>query len=175
MNASAASEDDQFSAQVSRGMTAMMNQRGGVMNMRLTPPELGELRVQMTLSRGVVTAEFQASTAQAHALLERGMMTLRAALESQGLTVDRLTVHGMTHAAGQSSLRDETSGQGSSSQGSSHDRNSHDAAGGESRGRHEYAQNGAERRCGRADFAGLFDDLNADSFLNEVAAARTGS
>jgi flagellar hook-length control protein FliK len=168
-------EGEAFTAQVSRGMSAMMSQRGGAMSMRLTPPELGELRVQMTLSRGVVTAEFQASTAHAHSLLERGMNTLRAALESQGLTVDRLTVHGMAHAAGQSSLRDDSAGQWSSSHDSSQDRSNHDAAGGESRGRQEHTDCGAERRYASADFGDFMDGLNAEGFTIETVAAETGS
>ncbi len=88
----AAEPSDRFSARIVRGLSAMVNQRGGVMNMRLDPPDLGALRVQMTIARGVVTAEFQATTQQAQALLERGLTGLRAALESQGLTVERLTV-----------------------------------------------------------------------------------
>ena len=83
---------DRFSARIVRGLSAMVNQRGGVMNMRLDPPDLGALRVQMTIARGVVTAEFQVTTQQAQALLERGLTGLRAALESQGLTVERLSV-----------------------------------------------------------------------------------
>ena len=88
----AAEPSDRFSARIVRGLSAMVNQRGGVMNMRLDPPDLGALRVQMTIARGVVTAEFQATTQQAQALLERGLTGLRAALESQGLTVERLSV-----------------------------------------------------------------------------------
>ncbi len=88
----AAEPSDRFSARIVRGLSAMVNQRGGVMNMRLDPPDLGALRVQMTIARGVVTAEFQVTTQQAQALLERGLTGLRAALESQGLTVERLSV-----------------------------------------------------------------------------------
>ncbi len=81
------------SARVVRGLTAMLNQRGGVMTMRLEPPSLGQLRVQMTVARGAVTAQFQPATIEAQALLERSLATLRLALESQGLSVERLTVH----------------------------------------------------------------------------------
>jgi flagellar hook-length control protein FliK len=86
-------DEAQFSSRVVRGLSAMVNQRGGVMNMRLDPPELGQLRVQMTIIRGTVSADFQAATPQAHALLEKNMVALRNALEGQGLTVERLAVH----------------------------------------------------------------------------------
>ncbi len=85
-------DGDRFSGRIVRGLSALVNQRGGVMHMRLDPPDLGVLRVQMTIARGTVAAEFQPSTVQAHALLEQGMGVLRAALESHGLVVDRLTV-----------------------------------------------------------------------------------
>lgn len=85
-------DGDRVSGRIVRGLSAMVNQRGGVMHMRLDPPDLGVLRVQMTIARGTVTAEFQPTTVQAHALLEQGMGVLRAALESHGLIVDRLTV-----------------------------------------------------------------------------------
>ncbi len=86
-------DGDRFTAGVMRGLSVMLNQRGGVMTMRLRPPQLGDLRVQMTISRGVVTAQFHAATPQAQALLEQSLAMLRSALEANGLTVERLTVH----------------------------------------------------------------------------------
>lgn len=153
-------EDQEFSGQMTRGLAAMMNQRGGMMTMRLNPPELGEVRVQMTLSRGVVSAEFQASTAQAHALLDRNLTALRSALEGQGLTVDRLNVHvAPPAAAGQQMWRDESSGSWNQHGGSSQNRHDHDAANGESRGRHEQSQDGRQRWNREADFSDFFNDL----------------
>ena len=54
-----------FASRVVRGLSAMVNQRGGVMTMRLDPPELGQLRVQMSLQAGVVSARFFAEQGQA--------------------------------------------------------------------------------------------------------------
>lgn len=87
---SEASIDGRFTNRIVRGLTAMINQRGGVMTMRLDPPDLGELRIQMSLSRGVVSAQFEASNPQAHELINKHLATLRSSLESQGLTVERL-------------------------------------------------------------------------------------
>lgn len=148
-------EDDQrFPPQMVRGLTAMLNQRGGVMTMRLDPPDLGEVRVQMTLHQGTVAAEFQASTTQAQALLEKHMTVLRHALEGQGLTVDRLSVQ--ISPSQPQSMRDDNANN-SANQGQSQQRFGHDAAGGESRGRHEQQQQGHEQKWRSADFSTLFD------------------
>ncbi|MHC4446437.1 MAG: flagellar hook-length control protein FliK [Planctomycetota bacterium] len=85
-------DGDRVSGRIVRGLSALVNQRGGVMHMRLDPPDLGALRVQMTIARGAVAAEFQPTTVLAHSLLEQGLGVLRSALESHGLVVDRLTV-----------------------------------------------------------------------------------
>jgi len=129
-----------FTSQTMRGLTALMNQRGGTMTMRLDPPELGALRVQMTIAHGTVSADFQASTPAAQALLDQHLPTLRNSLESQGLTVERMTVHtassapqGSAHAQQQS-----TSDDGSTNRRDGHAWSSqHDAGGSESRGRQE--------------------------------------
>jgi flagellar hook-length control protein FliK len=130
-------EDEAFTPQIVRGLHAMMNQRGGAMTLRLDPPELGELRVQMTIARGVVTAEFHASTPQAQTLLERNMAALRHSLESQGLTVERLSVHaGATQHGQQHAMANDDSGS-SQQQSNASWSSQQDAAGSESRGRRE--------------------------------------
>ncbi len=129
-------DDAAFTPQIVRSLSAMVNQRGGVMTMRLDPPDLGELRVQMSISRGVVTADFTAGTQQAHALLDKHMAMLRQALESQGLTVERLTVHAAPSLTHQQSLARDDSG--AHQQQHSSWSNKHDAAGSESRGRREH-------------------------------------
>jgi len=120
--------------------------------MRLDPPELGALRVQMTLTRGIVSAEFQASTPQAQGLLEKNLPVLRSALEGQGLTVDRLTVHS-SPTSGQQSMRDD----GHTSSNGQGQRHNHDAAGGESRGRRDGQGREQPRHFAHAEFAGLFN------------------
>ena len=130
------------------------------MTMRLNPPELGEVRVQMSLSRGVVSAEFQATTSQAHALLDRNLTVLRHALESQGLTVDRLNVHAAP-PTGHSMMRDESGGSWNQQGGASQHRHDHDSANGQSRGRQEHAGDGQQRWNGKADFTEFFQDFEA--------------
>ncbi|MHC4766072.1 MAG: flagellar hook-length control protein FliK [Planctomycetota bacterium] len=99
-NAQSQDQPNQFVNRVVRGLSAMINQRGGVLNMRLQPPELGQLRVQMTIARGVVTAQFQPATTEVQALLDRSLGTLRTALESHGLAVERLSVQSVQQAGG---------------------------------------------------------------------------
>ena len=122
---------DRFAGRVLRGLSAVLNQRGGVMTMRLDPPELGQLRIQMTIARGMVTAEFHPTTAQAQALLDQSLATLRTALEAQGLGVERLTVQAIQPSAAQA-MRQDAAGEEPHSQ-----RHHPDAAQGESRGRRD--------------------------------------
>jgi len=162
-------DEAQFSSRIVRGLSAMVNQRGGVMNMRLDPPELGQLRVQMTIARGIVSADFQASSPQAHALLEKNMVALRNALEGQGLTVERLAVHvapSGSSGAGQQTMRDD----GNTSDNSNHWHRSqdHNAGGGESRGRREEQSERSPQQFRHADFAALFQGLQE---LTDSAAA----
>ncbi|MHC5006803.1 MAG: flagellar hook-length control protein FliK [Planctomycetota bacterium] len=130
-NAQSQDQPNQLVNRVVRGLSAMVNQRGGAMNMRLTPPELGQLRVQMTIARGVVTAQFQPATAEVQAILDRSLATLRTALESHGLTVERLSVQGVQQQANGSAARDAADEQ------THQQRNQHDAGDGQSRGRRD--------------------------------------
>jgi flagellar hook-length control protein FliK len=116
---------------VVRGLSSMVGQRGGVLNMRLQPPELGQLRVQMTIARGVVTAQFQPASTEVQAILDRSLATLRSALESHGLTVERLSVQGVQQHAGGQAARDTGDEQ------THQQRNQHDAGEGQSRGRRD--------------------------------------
>jgi len=157
-----------FTSQAIRGLTAMLNQRGGAMTMRLDPPELGALRVQMTITAGVVSADFQASTAAGHALLDRHMAALRTSLESQGLTVDRLTVQ--SPPPGGSSQQHHAAGErdgGGNSQGGSSWGAQHDAGGAESRGRQQHQQHLPQRHdFDESRFAG---ELTFDALLTHDA------
>ena len=149
----AAGPDDgpaKFSAQILRGLTTMFNQRGGVMTMRLHPPELGELRVQMTLSQGRVSAEFRATTQSAHALLERSLTSLRSALETHGLSVERLTVQPLPSVQVRHDAPDEQQ-----------QRHHHDAGSGQSRGRRDDDPESPHSPQRRARSAETFDQVRS--------------
>ncbi len=137
---SADPSNDPFTARILRGLSATLNQRGGVLTMRLDPPHLGQLRIQMTIAQGTVTAEFQTSTPQAQALLERSLAVLRSALQGHGLTVERLTVHTTPQANAQVMRQD------SPEQQTQQDRERTDAGKGESRGRRNGDEFGSAHR-----------------------------
>lgn len=97
---------------VSRGLTALTQQRGGTLSIRLDPPELGAVQVKMVMQQGSVSVDFRAATPEARAILEMHLGALRSALEAQGLNVDRLQVEGS--ANGSSTLRNSASEQATS-------------------------------------------------------------
>ncbi|MCA0754038.1 flagellar hook-length control protein FliK [Paenibacillus sp. N4] len=82
----------------------------------LFPEHLGQVDVRITMQNGVLTAIFQTDTALAKDMLDNQMTHLRAALQAQGLHVDKLEV-----SQGQSAsyLFGQQSGQGSKQQHSS--------------------------------------------------------
>lgn len=129
-----------------KGVEVLANQRGGAITMRLEPPALGQLRIQMQVSQGAVVADFTAATPEARVLLEMNLGMLRERLESQGLSVERLTVHGPSRGneAGAVPTAGSTGdarhdGTDARDRGDRGERSGtrQDAAGGESRGRRD--------------------------------------
>ncbi len=74
-------------AQVSRGVAAVMAQRGGSVLLRLQPGALGQVRVQLDWERGEVSVRFRVADEKARGLLEQTLPGLRASLEARGLDV----------------------------------------------------------------------------------------
>lgn len=66
--------------------------KGGTMEIRLDPPELGALQVSVRMQDGVMTASFQTSNDEATRLLSHSLGQLKHVLESAGVTVDKLQV-----------------------------------------------------------------------------------
>ena len=65
---------------------------GGSMQIRLDPPELGALSVQIEMRDGQMNATFQTSNDDATKLLSHSLGQLKTALESQGVNVDKIQV-----------------------------------------------------------------------------------
>lgn len=82
-------------ARLARGLASAVNQKGGAVTLRLTPPEMGTVRIQMQLSGTTLAASFHAETASAHQMLSQQLGQLRTSLETQGLHVERLSVQPM--------------------------------------------------------------------------------
>gem|GEM_PF-2615268 len=162
--------DAETSPLVARGLAALAQQRGGTLAMRLDPPSLGDLRITVTINNGTVTADLMPTNAAAHSVLTAGLALLREALESQGLVVERLSVHtppprseapapqsAATHIATKTETRDEQRPEARSDSGAGdRGRSQHDAGGGASRGksdrRDEAERSGSAPHRRRASF-----------------------
>lgn len=77
---------------VARGLHGAINQQGGSVTLRLAPPEIGFVRIDMDVKGGVAQVRLQAENESSTALLTRHLSTLKNAIESHGLTVERLDV-----------------------------------------------------------------------------------
>lgn len=120
-------------ARVTRGLQSALQQNGGTVTLRLHPPELGVVRIEVEIQNNTVTARFQTETESVRQLLMHQIRSLRSTLEGQGLVVDRLHVQTQqaTSSTSEQSLREET-------------------ADGRSRGRHDQtSQQDAESREGQ--------------------------
>ncbi|MBC7784117.1 MAG: flagellar hook-length control protein FliK [Burkholderiales bacterium] len=85
---------------------------GGSMKIRLDPPHLGELNVDVSVDRdGMMSATFQTTNSEATRLLSHSLQDLRGALESTGVVIDRIQVRQASPSEQASSQnRDEREG-----------------------------------------------------------------
>jgi flagellar hook-length control protein FliK len=136
-----------------RGLDVALKQQGGSVQLRLSPESMGALKVEMTISRGVVAATLQASTPEARDLLTRNIETLRSSLEAKGLSVERLSITLAPASQGGSSGQSFTMNSGSQGQhqaaqgGGTQNSADHDAGGERSKGffeHHERQRQGRE-------------------------------
>jgi flagellar hook-length control protein FliK len=84
---------------------------GGSMRIRLDPPSLGEIQVQVDMRDGVMTASFQTSSDEATRLLTHSLGQLKQSLESQGVSVEKLQVQQAPREQFHSNTGDEGSQQ----------------------------------------------------------------
>jgi flagellar hook-length control protein FliK len=84
---------------VARAVNSAGNQ-GGLVRVRLSPPHLGAVRMEVVLREGVLTARLEAETPQARALLLEGVPALRERLASQEIVLERFEVDLMDQSAG---------------------------------------------------------------------------
>ncbi|GAB5495946.1 MAG: hypothetical protein Phyf2KO_10260 [Phycisphaerales bacterium] len=97
-----------FEAQLQRGLAQVLRQKGGTLSLRLTPTELGEVKVSLSIAKGRVDGSIEASNESARGLLEQNIEKLKSSLEQRGITVDRLEVR---LAGAGSSERQDAQGQ----------------------------------------------------------------
>ena len=71
--------------------------RGGSMQLRLDPPELGRIQVNVEMRDGVMNATFQTTSDDATRMLSHSLGQLKSSLESQGVTVEKIQVQQTPH------------------------------------------------------------------------------
>lgn len=81
------------------------NERGGDLQLRLAPPELGTLKIELNIKDGVMSAALEADNASARRLLLDHLPTLRERLAEQNIRIERFDVD---------VRQDDTSGQSNS-------------------------------------------------------------
>ncbi len=84
-------DQTRFVDRVVRAMHASEG-RGGTLRLRLSPPELGSLTLQVKVQAGVLTARVEAETPVARSLLLENLPVLRERLAEQGLRVEQFDV-----------------------------------------------------------------------------------
>lgn len=163
-----AAEDNEAvnTARLTRGLSNAVQQKGGAVTLRLTPPEMGTVRIQMQITGTNVSASFHAESASAQTLLTTQLAQLRSALETQGMNVERLSVQPLTSTAqsqsGSQSQNDANNQQGqqmgqqsSANDGRSRGQYSSQGEG----GRHEDDAGGKPGLQRDRSFRGFFDRL----------------
>lgn len=92
--------------QVARGLATLLRHQGGSVTIRLTPESLGQIKINLKIEDAHVWATFQPSSDASHDAINQSLASLRAALESRGLVVERLEVVPTGLANFEQSLRD---------------------------------------------------------------------
>jgi flagellar hook-length control protein FliK len=78
--------------QIVLGLKAKFDARSGKAEIMLNPPNLGTMKVSLSLDNGLLTAEFQSPSSVVRDLLNGSMEKLKTVLQDQGVVVDRLAV-----------------------------------------------------------------------------------
>ena len=77
-----------------------LNGQGGSVRMRLSPPELGSLHIEITVTKGEMTARVEAETPAARNILLDNLPALRERLAQHDIKVQRFDVDLMDRSAG---------------------------------------------------------------------------
>ena len=82
-----------------RVLKAQITRRDARATIRLDPPELGFLRVDLRFRGSAIDVRIDASQPVAREMLERDLDRLRAGLEDAGFTIERIEVRGANVAS----------------------------------------------------------------------------
>ncbi len=83
---------EQVPAQVSRALARVVTNGGGRLTLKLNPHALGEVRIDVEVTKGVARASLETQSAAARDLLVHDIEALRSALERRGVAVAHLDV-----------------------------------------------------------------------------------
>ncbi len=84
-------EAARFVSRVSKAFQAAQD-NGGVMKLRLSPPELGALRIELSVSNGALSARLETENPAARAILLDNLPALRERLAEQQIRIDQFDV-----------------------------------------------------------------------------------
>jgi flagellar hook-length control protein FliK len=76
------------------------HERGGELKLRLSPPELGSIRLEVKLHEGVLSARIETETRDAQRVLNENLLILRERLAEQNIKVERFDVDVFNPGAG---------------------------------------------------------------------------
>ncbi|MDG2423701.1 MAG: flagellar hook-length control protein FliK [Phycisphaerales bacterium] len=82
-----------------QGMTSLLAQRGGRMRIQLQPVQLGPIQIEVEVDGDRVRAVIETATRSAGKILEASTSRLKAALEAQGYTLDRLDIRAQSESS----------------------------------------------------------------------------
>ncbi len=145
---------DANAARIGRAMQSAVQHQGGNLTVRLNPPELGFVRIEMNIRDGVVRAQFNAEQPAAREMLSQQLGQLRQALEKHGLSVERLEV--------QPTVQNASAGQAGSHTGNS--------AGGDGRSAGEFFTRQQSQQQSRDQAGHRGPDPSTDTFESLVNA-----
>ena len=91
---------NRFLQRVARAFQAA-DERGGEVRLRLSPPELGSLRLEVTVREGVLTARVETETSSARTILLDNLPQLRERLAEQGMKIEKFDVDVSDRQSGQ--------------------------------------------------------------------------
>lgn len=95
---------------VQAGIKVSVEQGGGEVKMKLNPESLGEVRIKLNVSSGVVRAEITVENPEVKRIIESDSSFLRDSLGSHGLTLDKCVIEvGRSFEAGTREKSDEAS------------------------------------------------------------------
>ncbi len=80
-----------FVQRVARAFNSVAN-RGGTLRLRLSPPELGSLKIEIDVRGSTMTARIEAETSAARSVLLESLPALRERLADQNIKIDKFDV-----------------------------------------------------------------------------------